>query len=81
MGRKSSSNKPSKAGQRDRTERNKQKHKKMMTEQYVKKHGSTDGMPDWDAKPNFEPKKQRIVREFIVSGKKTYNGRNVREVL
>ena len=76
MGKKGSSNKPSKQGQRDRTAANKVKHKKIMTDQYVKKHGSTDGMPDWDAKPDFtskvtlklEAERQHIID--LIKGKK-----------
>ncbi len=69
MGKKRSSNKPSKAGQSSRTAANKLKHKKLMTEAYVKAHGSEEGMPDWNAKPDFTPRKERIVTEMIKKGK------------
>ena len=69
MGKKSSSNKPSKANQASRTSANKLKHKMKMTEQYTKAHGSEEGMPNWDAKPDFTPRKERIVTEMIKKGK------------
>lgn len=64
-----SSNKPSKAGQATRTAANKKKHKAQMREAYIKAHGSEEGMPDWDAKPDFTPRKERIVVEMIKKGK------------
>ena len=69
MAKKSSSNKPSKAGQASRTSANKVKHKAKMTEDYVKAHGNQEGMPDWDAKPDYMPKKERITIEKLKSGK------------
>lgn len=69
MGRKSSSNKPSKAGQSSRTAANKLKHKKKMTEEYIKAHGSSEGIPDWDAKPDYTPKKEKMVIELMKKGK------------
>ena len=69
MGKKRSSNKPSKAGQSSRTAANKAKHKKQMEEQYIKAHGSIDGMPDWSAKPDYTPRKERVVIEMMKKGK------------
>ena len=69
MGKKRSSNKPSKAGQASRTANNKLKYKKLMTEQYVAAHGSEEGMPNWDEKPDFTPRKERIITEMIKKGK------------
>lgn len=61
MGKKRSSNKPSKAGQSSRTAANKAKHKKQMEEQYIKAHGSTEGMPDWSKPADYTPKKERVA--------------------
>lgn len=69
MSKKGSSNKPSKAGQSSRTSNSKTKHKLRMTEEYTKAHGSQEGMPDWDAKPDYTPRKERIVIEKLKSGK------------
>lgn len=69
MANHSSSNKPSKAGQSSRTAANKNKHKAQMKEAYIKAHGSEEGMPDWDAKPDYTPRKERIVLDMIKKGK------------
>lgn len=69
MGKKRSSNKPSKAGQSSRTAANKAKHRKEMEEQYIKAHGSTEGMPDFTAKPDYTPRKERIITEMLKQGK------------
>lgn len=70
MGKKSS-NKPSKAGQATRTEANKRKHKALMTELYVKAHGSQEGMPNWDERPDYTPHKQKVVIETMLKKNKT----------
>lgn len=79
MGKKSSSNKPSKAGQATRTAANKKKHKEFMTKLYIQKHGSAEGMPDWDTKPNFTPKRQNLVLD-LVQGKKELTKEQARRV-
>lgn len=75
MAGKKSSNKPSKAGQRDRTAANKRKHKAQMKEAYIKAHGSEAGMPNWDEKPDFTPRKERIAMEMLKKGKVPKNFR------
>lgn len=79
MAGKSSSNKPSKAGQATRTAANKKKHKELMTKLYTLKHGSAEGMPDWDAKPDFTPKKQNLIID-IIQGKKDLTPEQQRRV-
>ena len=47
-----------------------------MTKLYVKAHGNEDKMPNWDLKPDYTSKKDRIRRykenkviEFMIKGK------------
>lgn len=79
MAGKSSSNKPSKAGQASRTEANKKKYKARMAAAYVAKHGSEEGMPDWNAKPDFTSKKQTLILD-IIQGKKELSKEQISRV-
>ena len=62
--------------QSSKTESNKKKNKEKMTKLYIKAHGNEDKMPNWDSKPDYTPKKDKIRRykenkviEFMIKGK------------
>ena len=62
--------------QSSKTENNKKKNKEKMTKLYVKAHGSENKMPNWDSKPDYTSKKDKIRRykenkviEFMIKGK------------